>query len=264
MSGSRFDYNFGAKNNWRRWAWNRISELVGAKKKDAIVVYLPSRMDKDRSVALSKGFRAENLIGVERDRTALEEARASGALVAYGDFFDAAIAIARSRKIDVVFADLCCPITPKLIGRLMDLMLHPNIKDAVFVLNLLRGREFGPSASIVKAMQFRCEDTDSLIGSEKHRGFIALSLACAALIARFPSISVADHGVFICSSYLSTSGQVFDSIVFHGFVGIDYENKQEEVLGWFSEYLSEGGRQSATAKSVAAILAHRTMRLAYS
>jgi hypothetical protein len=52
-NGSSFNYDFGAKRNWRRWAWNRIAERV-ADKSNALCLYLPSSNDEDRPIAISR------------------------------------------------------------------------------------------------------------------------------------------------------------------------------------------------------------------
>jgi len=83
MSGGLESYKFGQKNNWRRWAWNRIARTLlrsGVHPSEAIGIYLPGKQDLDRDVALSKGFLPDNLIPVDMDRSTIESLRKAGRL----------------------------------------------------------------------------------------------------------------------------------------------------------------------------------------
>jgi hypothetical protein len=74
------NYKFGTKANWRRWQWNRIVERLAVPVRDAVVVYLAGPEDLDRPVALSKGFRPDNLIAVDRDGDVVKQLRMNGTL----------------------------------------------------------------------------------------------------------------------------------------------------------------------------------------
>ena len=55
-NGHKINYDFGAKNNWRRWAWNRAKERISVKPKDAIVLYLPAKENFGYESCYSKRF----------------------------------------------------------------------------------------------------------------------------------------------------------------------------------------------------------------
>jgi hypothetical protein len=138
MSGATHDYKFGPKNQYRRWAWNRIDELLFRSARDAVVLYLAGVQDLDRPVARRHGFRDHNLIAVERDRIAAKTLRKDGVLVVPGDIFATLAHWPKDKPIHVLHADLCCGYSRKLAETI--LAAH-FCGVEVFSFNLLRGRD---------------------------------------------------------------------------------------------------------------------------
>jgi hypothetical protein len=233
---------------------------------------LPSAEDHDRSIAVKKGFRSVNLIGVERNQKALIAARDRGSLTVSGDFFDAVEIIARSREVSVVFGDFCCGLDGELPLRLAELFHIPGLHRAVFALNLMRGRDPSSSSYRGHADKFCLEDA-----LKKHRALIAATAACRTVarsigsqdadkvLARYKllldQLGYADECL---NSYKSTSGQVFDSMVFRNPMSSFWKS---DVSGlnkvWDSRHQAKRNdrRYGNTARSAAAVMAHRTMRL---
>lgn len=261
--GASFDYQFGTKKNWRRWIWNRIAERVDDRR-NAICIYLPSADDKDRQVAIEKGFRSENLIGVERNRATLGKARQHG-LCVHGEFFDAVFSLQRSRKIAVIFGDFCSGLSDQVVDNLLNLWLLPNTRDAVCAFNFLRGRDGSFSAGRDVYQVFRKEvereggkNFDSF---EKHRGAQLFVHGMGMnTVAHSNQLHIRERGNASetdFNSYRSSCGQVFDSVVTKR--PFDIYGLDDRKLNVAFEAQSE--LCSKTARSVAAILAHRTMRL---
>lgn len=262
--GASFNYQFGTKKNWRRWMWNRISERVAGGRRDALCVYLPSSEDCDRGVALEKGFTSDNLIGVEKNKKTLVESRKSGLCVG-GDFFEAIYAIQKTKKISVIYGDFCGGLSSEHVSHLRDLWLLPNTKDAVFALNYLRGRDgsFSAGRNLYRHMYAAvCKlGGKSYPLLEKHRGaqIWMLTMHAFAQGARSKGLDICEiqgHSDPEFFSYRSTSGQIFDSVVLNRPVDVVGAGFDPEGLKWFTEKVTTIG----TRRSVAAILAHRTIR----
>lgn len=134
-------YESGIKSNWRRTAWNSIAGRV-RDKKNARVLYLPASKDLDRRVAVSKGFRPNNLIGIERDKSVVKQLRAENKLCIHGSAMDILAAWPSSSPVDVVFLDLTGPLTSEVFTKAYTLSMSPAVHEkTVIALNLLHGRE---------------------------------------------------------------------------------------------------------------------------
>lgn len=282
MSGAEFDYDFGSKNNWRRWAWNRLDERI--RDKDAgVCLYLPSADDIDRDIATGKGFKDNNLIGVERKSVALALARRRGGLVISGDWWEAVQAVARSdTSISAVFADFCygIPNDRSLVDMINPFSL-PSAVDTVVAFNFMRGRD-APSNGLRVVYE-------KYVG--KHRGKLFAHIAMALTVAgvyrnilrhgesiREQWIDFAMRRVFPrypsfdCSvlnpafaSYRSASGQYFDSVVMLNplaalfrAIGVEESRKGRETN--LAEQKSNIRLDKKTLLSARAVLAHRTRR----
>lgn len=160
------NYKFGNKNNWRRWAWNRISERT-ENPREACVLYLPGPQNNDEDIALAAGFRAANLIGVERDKKCATTLRESGTPTAIGDIFDVGVTWPTTRPIGVFFADLFRGISPELVISLVQMMALPQFSTCVFAFNLKRGRDKGVAAVKDQLMRYK-----TVGENEKHRGLL--------------------------------------------------------------------------------------------
>lgn len=137
------DYKFGRKNNWRRSVWNEISSRV-PNRRDALVIYLAGAQDLDRAVACSKGFRSENLIAVDQDKSVVSHLRSGGKIAIQGNLLHVVACWPQSCPISVLFADLCCGLTDQTARLLECVAGSPGLStDAVVMMNLQRGRERG-------------------------------------------------------------------------------------------------------------------------
>lgn len=255
------DYDFGQKRNWRRWLWNRISERA---KMEGLILYLPSREDLDRDLALARGFKNGNLIGVERDASALTALRRSGVLAIHGDIFDAALSLLSSgKKISVVNADLTRGLAIRDGARIIDLLTHPKSVGMTIAVNLQRGRdpEINPHRDIFPALfklwKLKATDPSSEF-NPKHRG-MQLFLGTIANIAAswFKEIEVEQVQQLIKStrcafhSYRSTKLATFDSVVFNNpFSDWFYEQRclsEDDVNSVLKKELPKNTRLSSSA-----------------
>lgn len=160
--GATKDYDFAAKRHWRRWVWNRIAERT-KNPRDALVLFLAGPEAPDIDVARAHGFRAQNMIAVERDPRVVSRLRGRKVLTIEGDLLQTLEAWPASRRVDVLLADLCSGLTQSTqeISRL--LTLHGAFSDATIAVNLLRGREAAAGPLMTVARNF-------MLGNQKHRG----------------------------------------------------------------------------------------------
>ena len=155
-------YKNGNKNQWRRTAWNLLTEKT-KDRANAVVLYLPGSTDLDRPEALRRGFKFNNLIAVERDAKVAAVLRQRGVPTIQGDL----MSVLKERKlprVDIVIADLVSGFDTtagNLIGAW--LLAYP---DATFLINVQRGHDkFG--ADLINPINIeRCNQ-------EMEDGFIA-------------------------------------------------------------------------------------------
>jgi hypothetical protein len=108
-------YNFGNKNNWRRWVWNRICEKYKRPRGDALIVYLAGAEDLDRRIAIEKGFKPYNLIAVDKDENVVNQLRQKGALAIQGDLFEVLKGFnGTDYQIDILIADICSGVSDEV------------------------------------------------------------------------------------------------------------------------------------------------------
>lgn len=262
MSGAVMNYDFGPKRHWRRWVWNRIVERLSVPPREAVCLYLPGSTDFDRPIALSKGFRPENLIGIEKVEEALLEMRSRGVLAARGNFEDCVFASAKNRRIDVVFGDFCSGLMRNLPRVAFVWNLHPNMKDAVFAFNLMRGRDAASNAYRERFVEF----------AGKHRGKVVFLGLVSELVRHEQRLDstfqfddelfslVSEHSAPDFNSYKSTSGQVFDSTVWRGLLAGTHGDAMWDSVDIDRIYKGSAALVSA-GKSMAPIWAHRTRRI---
>lgn len=159
------DYDFNEKNIWRRQVWNDVATRFKKAKllRKAVVLYLPGPDDLDRPVALSKGFVAENLIGVERDIGIVRKLRKSGRLVIHGTLSQVVGSWPHSHAINCIMADYCCCPCSEMFKFIMVAISNGCMAEyGRIVVNGQRGRETG------YARAFRMSMENEL--PRKHRG----------------------------------------------------------------------------------------------
>lgn len=126
-------YRYGNKNNWRRWAWNRIAEHCPVPKAEARVLYMPGPEDNDRELAKRHGFKDWNLIGVDSSRAIVDHHRRDGKIMVHGDAMD--VMYNGLASFDVMLLDFLGDIPPLLFDACASV---PG--GRVVCLNVLRGR----------------------------------------------------------------------------------------------------------------------------
>lgn len=272
-------YKFGTKNNWRGWVWNRIKNRLNVPAREALVLYLAGPDDLDRPHAIRRGFKANNLIAVDRDSHLISGLRKSGALAVSADLVDLLTALSLGeRRIDVVLGDFCCGLEAKHLGFLAYMPSMPAFRGCVWALNFMRGRD--ASTNWWRKITFDTVPALWPFVDAKHRG--------AHFILRYAQIVVETLGQrgelrdeqeaidYLLTlplvlapdfhSYKSSSRQVFDSCVFS--YPSDLANTDK---GWLptdltlmpiakKRYLYKFPKIAAQSRRMNAVLAHRTMR----
>lgn len=269
MSGAVMNYDFGQKRHWRRWLWNRIAERAPAKR-DGLVLYLPGEQDLDRPIAMTHGFRPGNLIGIEINAGVRRRLREKGNLVVGADFVSTVWAGAMSRRVDVVYADFCRGLHVDLMTQAWLWLANPAFNQTVFAFNLLCGREREPEIGQMRALaetpdrayilaQFLCNAWATIDIPDEELADEASAGAALCLKRTEEMLAASDAATM---SYRSASGQRFDSLVMRNPLGILWEgNARRYKQTILSRALERPGIQRAKL-SLAAVMAHRTRRLA--
>jgi hypothetical protein len=171
-------YAFSEKAKWRRRTWRKIAKNLKAVNKDprkAKVLYLPGPEDLDRKVAIANGFRAENMICVDKCPNVIKKLRAENKVAIQGDILELGLVF---REMDVLHADLCCGLTSRVLGQ-VELICNHARHNTVISVNMLNGREHDgmPKIKEMQAASFTalCEKTGIKSDLDKHRG---AALAC--------------------------------------------------------------------------------------
>lgn len=276
MGGESFDYKFGNKNNWRRWVWNRIAEKVDVPVKDAIVLYMAGELDHDRTVAIKKGFKAHNLISIERDRAVADALRDKRVLTICANIIEVLQSWPLKKKVHAIYLDMCSGLENSLVDVLRYAPFMPPFFDAVWIFNLMRGRD--------RSTGWLRDELAINFGREKHRGIILkewlnLYLGISAIRERHPEwiheredganevnlmrlasytsvLNTASNPQF--NSYKSASGQIFDSLIWISPFRVLVTSEKKE---WALSNHSHSLRNKTVCRQVSAILAHRTMRM---
>lgn len=146
------NYKFGRKNNWRRWQWNIITKTLknlGKKPQDSICLYLRGPDDKDREVALQKGFKSNNMIAVDINKENIKAAKQNGNNAIFIGLGPLLSLWGKQPKIDIIVADFCCGMTETVKEFINDLLLCEGLTDhCILAINLLRGRD--PNIKIIQ------------------------------------------------------------------------------------------------------------------
>lgn len=161
------NYKFGRKNHARRWVWNRTSERLRASGFgicESVVLYLAGAQDLDRPVALSHGFRSNNLIAIERDPAVCRELRRAGVLAIHGDAAEVVAAFPVSRvPVVALILDTMMP-GGNAANRLFEVAMLTVERGGVVAINLQRGRERDDE------IRRQCRRTPGM-----HRGYLTLA-----------------------------------------------------------------------------------------
>lgn len=178
------NYKTGTKNNWRHQCWNEISSRV-KNKRNATVLYLAAEQDLDRSVAIRRGFQANNLIAVDMRRSVVDQLREKSKIAVQGRIEHVACAWA---DVDVVYADFCCGLTADAMRAFQAMTTLPLIKnECVFLFNFQRGREHAGAAEWIKLQQGLIEADGSYrsiyMKDKKNRAMLAVQMVSSWLTA---------------------------------------------------------------------------------
>ena len=193
-------YKFDEKNKWRKKIWSDISHVMEAReRRDAIVLYLGGEEDLDRYEATCRGFGADNLIIVERDKRKAIHLRKKGKNVIQTDMFSVLNCWNSGPRIAVIVADLTSVVRPELAPWFLDLLTRSAFQNAIFVFNFQRGRE-----TLINFFKDLCG-----IAEEMHRGKIFLRWLFGFDLRHVPRIPVLFY------SYRSSAGSIhMDSVLF--------------------------------------------------
>lgn len=139
------NYKFPKKNHWRRWQWNRITERVKIHKpiSQSIGIYLTGPDDHDRNVALSKGFKNQNLIGVDLDAHNIATVKENPHVPAISMNLCDLLRQWVTPKIDFIVGDFCCGLTKFIVIDLISTLVHNTSLSVpcIISINLMRGRD---------------------------------------------------------------------------------------------------------------------------
>jgi len=256
MNGGLSSYKFGQKNNWRRRVWNHIRDNAKSPRL-CVGLYLPAEEDLDYAVAVSKGFDPRNLIAVDRDASVVHSLRSKGRLVIYGELLD----ILRSWPVHrvplgFIHCDLFSNYSPSAVS-----IAHAAMESlclsggGTLVINLLRGRENSCAGQILKRL-------GAENGEAVHRA-IPITTAMGAAWAGVTVSNLFQEGTQIWKSQASAADRVVDILQRRRLMFSYKSNGQVFDSAVFNLPPVQGQRRRATdeTRQIAAILAHRTMRL---
>lgn len=193
------------KHKWRRKIWDSIISLLSVPPCKANVFYLAGEQDLDRPVATGKGFTHENMIAIERDSKVVEKLRSKGVTAICADL-EEIIRYWTGPEIHVVYADMCCGYTDKIDDILKALIMNPNFTNSVLMFNLMRGRDKSKNDFKNSCIFGKHRAESAVIG--QMMGADWCIKGDAARIKEWSESRLIGWQAF---SYLSTSGQVFDS-----------------------------------------------------
>jgi hypothetical protein len=266
------NYKFGTKANWRRWQWNRIVERLAVPVRDAVVVYLAGPEDLDRPVALSKGFKPDNLIAVDRDGDVVKQLRMNGTLSVCATIEDVVMSFPVDRSADVVIADYCGGLSQSRANMIYRMIHSPNFSKTVWSFNLLRGRD----GTFNDGRALMLELSDGNI--PKHRGILIVNAVAYQLVHDFVTHNGAPNTELFWErttrklfeamrpafeSYPSEVNGVrmfMDSCVFKSPFSIGAETHEGREIQRRALEMRRVERSDGTRRSISAVLAHRTMR----
>ena len=130
-------YNFSEKNKWRYRIYSYMRKRINSPHL-ANILYLSGPEDRERSVAVRKGFNPDRMIAVSNDQKIVETLRQQRKLAIHGDIVD--VAQCFRDELSIISLDLCSGLRWKL--RAVALLAMQSIRENGFlVVNLQRGRD---------------------------------------------------------------------------------------------------------------------------
>lgn len=142
MSAGLDSYRNKRKDDWRGWQWNRIVERLSVPVEEAVALYLCGPADVDRAKAVLRGFRTENLIGVDLDEENVRRVRAGGGLAICADINELVAVWPKDWPVHVIVADFCAGFDDTAINLASALMSRTGaMRGTVVSVNLQRGRD---------------------------------------------------------------------------------------------------------------------------
>lgn len=256
------NYDYGNKRQWRRWVWNRIAERC-ENRRDALVLFLAGEEAFDVDTALERGFRATNMVAVERDKRTVEQLRKKGVLTIEGDLVEVLKTWPMDRPVGVILADFCCALEESVHCAFADIDTNPSFWRTVVAVNLQHGREQTGKAWRDFVYNARPSDEWSM-----HRGVQLLGTHLAQVANRLHDAAHSWDWVYEAAlnasrpavqQYKSSSGKAlyFDTAVYRVPVG-----HLVRPFSPFAENLKDKGVHMAQRRRTAAVLAHHTRRSA--
>lgn len=275
-NGATIDYKQGPKNNQRHWAVNQIKarlKKMGKRPPNALVLYLAGKDDLEGAVYLQKGFKANNLIAVDRDRKVVKELRDKGRLAVCGDLPKVVENWSLTHTIDVLSADLCCGLNGSA-GDCMGCAFTCFGLSPCFVLsiNLLRGRDGagsifannvaidGSANEAARARKIMHEGFAKTLTMSKHRGKrFATELALVNAMEAHAHVPDVRFAYFI-SHFMNASDPEFNSYRSHrGKVRFDSAVLSGRDWGFFQKKLISPDLKMQ--RQISAVLATRTRQM---
>ena len=156
----QINYDFNAKNQWRRRVWNEVLRRTRYSHRRSVVLYLAGPEGYDRDIALKKGVPAENLIAVDLCPDNVKRVRAAGGLAIEGNLVDVLKSWPEHTQISAVMADFCNGVSQDVHELHHILLTYRPMYGAVLMLNLLRGRDgwWTPTREIIEVFSEVWED----------------------------------------------------------------------------------------------------------
>jgi hypothetical protein len=153
MEGATKNYKFGQKNNWRRTMWNEVIRRLKGRENREVILYLAGPQDLDRHVAVDKGVPDHNLIAIDRSHSNVDCVRDAGNSAICADALEVLRAWPKGVRVCAIVLDFCCGLLPfDQLAELVNIwFLNGGMRDAVLVVNFMRGRESDADTKIVRA-----------------------------------------------------------------------------------------------------------------
>ena len=108
------DYRNPQKNQWRARVWGAIRAAT-PNPSSGLVLYLPGSTDLDARIAVRRGFRLENMVAIDRDKSIISQLRADRRIAINADLFETLLAWPDHVKVGAVIADLQCGLTDDVL-----------------------------------------------------------------------------------------------------------------------------------------------------
>lgn len=277
-TGSTKDYNFGAKNHWRRTIWNQLLQR-SRRRAPGVFLYMAGPGDLDRKVATSKGVEGQQLIAVDQDPENVRRIRAMGHQAIEADIVSVLAEWPANRPIAGVSLDFCGGLTIKRAMPLTDVLVRQVFDRCPIAVNFQRGRESdfaslaGPGSVLLRdlpsddAAAFFASAVSSGAKDPKNRAaiFFAGVALHAAIGTAQPWNMLLDRGLIqdvYKPSFFSyrSGGLVFDSVVYEPFAIGGIAQYTSVDVNQFESGIREEYGSDVVRRRLAAMFAWRTRR----